>query len=129
MKKEKSCGAIVVNDNKQILLVKHNKGHYSFPKGHTEVGETEIETATREVKEETNIDIICDETKRFKITYNVSDDIEKDVIFFIAKPITYHDSPQLSEVSEVLWVDINEVANLLEFENIIDMWNKAKEYI
>lgn len=56
MKYEKSCGAIVIEDGK-VLLVKHNAGHWDFPKGHVEEGETEFETAIREVKEETNIDI------------------------------------------------------------------------
>ena len=42
---EKSCGAIVYrkfHGNTEILLIKHiNSGHWSFPKGHVEKGETE----------------------------------------------------------------------------------------
>ena len=44
MRKEKSCGALVVrmgNDEPEILLIKHNGGHWAFPKGHVEAGETE----------------------------------------------------------------------------------------
>ena len=56
MQHEKSCGAIVYrksHGNTEILLIKHiNSGHWSFPKGHMENGETEIETAIREIKEE-----------------------------------------------------------------------------
>ena len=59
---EKSCGAIVYrkyHGNLEILLIKHvNSGHWSFPKGHVEAGETEVETALREIKEETGIDVI-----------------------------------------------------------------------
>ena len=55
MKKEKSCG-IIVFDNDKVLVVKHLDGHYGFPKGHVENNETEEETAIREVKEETNCD-------------------------------------------------------------------------
>ena len=66
MKYEKSCGAIVYrryHGNIQILLIKHiNSGHWSFPKGHVEFGETEPETAIREIMEETNIDVIIDTT-------------------------------------------------------------------
>ena len=47
MQHEKSCGAIVYrksHGNTEILLIKHiNSGHWSFPKGHMENGETEIE--------------------------------------------------------------------------------------
>ena len=65
MKFEKSCGCIVLN-NEQVLLVKHNKGHWDFPKGHVEEGETEKQTALREVKEETNIDVQIISDKKWK---------------------------------------------------------------
>ena len=65
---EKSCGAIVYrksHGNTEILLIKHvNSGHWSFPKGHVEGNETELETAQREIKEETGIDVILDPTFR-----------------------------------------------------------------
>lgn len=64
MQHEKSCGAIVYrksHGNTEILLIKHiNSGHWSFPKGHMETGETEVETAVREIKEETSIDVMID---------------------------------------------------------------------
>ena len=59
MKREKSCGAIVFRKNGSsydIVLLRHKfGGHWSFPKGHVELGENEFRTATREVKEETGI--------------------------------------------------------------------------
>ena len=124
MKKEKSCGAIIVNDNNQVLLVKQTLGHYGFPKGHVEIGETEEETAIREVKEETNIDIEITRKDRFIVSYNVTDTISKDVIYFIAKPLTFDEKPQKTEVAEILWVDIDEVVNYLGFENIIKLWTE-----
>ena len=36
MKKEKSCGCIVFNNNMEVLLIKMNAGHWSCPKGHVE---------------------------------------------------------------------------------------------
>lgn len=124
MKKEKSCGAIIINDKKEILLVKQTKGHYSFPKGHVESGETEIETAIRETKEETNIDILVDDTKKYKITYQVGENVIKDVVYFLAHPISYKLIPQKSEVIELLWVPITDVNKYLGFENIIKVWNE-----
>ena len=68
MMHEKSCGAIVYrkyHGNTEILLIKHiNSGHWSFPKGHVEEGETEEETAKREIMEETGIDVNLDTTFR-----------------------------------------------------------------
>ena len=79
MQYEKSCGAIVFrkyHGNTELLLIKHaNGGHWSFPKGHVEPGETEEETAAREVKEEVAIDVAreqltlkdCQRTVEFEI--------------------------------------------------------------
>ena len=64
MKLEKSCGSIVI-DNDKVLLVKHNAGHWDFPKGHVEANETEVDTAIREVKEETNI--LIEVNEKYKI--------------------------------------------------------------
>ena len=47
MKKEKSCGTIIIDSNKRVLLVRQKLGWVGFPKGHMEQGETEIETARR----------------------------------------------------------------------------------
>lgn len=124
-KYEKSCGVIVVNDNNQILLVKHNLGHYGFPKGHMEKGESEIETAIREVKEETNIDVSIYEDKRYIINYDTNYNTNKDVIYFLGYPKNQNTIPQEKEISEALWIDIDEVSNYLEFPNIISLWNNT----
>ena len=70
MNYEKSCGAIVFrkfHGNIELLLIKHaNGGHWSFPKGHVEAGETEVETAIREIREETGIEVMIDPTDVYK---------------------------------------------------------------
>lgn len=59
MKEHKSCGLIVFfqNDNAKIeyLLLNYVAGHWDFPKGHIESGESEEETALRELTEETGL--------------------------------------------------------------------------
>ena len=86
---EKSCGAIVYrksHGNTEILLIKHvNSGHWSFPKGHVEGNETELETAQREIKEETGIDVILDPTFRETVSYSPKKDTHKIVVYFLAK--------------------------------------------
>lgn len=57
MNNEKSCGTIILNENKILLIQQKKSGNYGFPKGHMKNNETEIETAIRETKEETNIDV------------------------------------------------------------------------
>ena len=106
MKYEKSCGAIVVEDGK-VLLVKHNAGHWDFPKGHVEEGETEFETAIREVKEETNIDIKIEKENKYISEYSPKENVMKTFIYFIGEKVGGEDKPQIEEVSDVEWVDVN----------------------
>lgn len=106
MKYEKSCGAIVIEDGK-VLLVKHNAGHWDFPKGHVEEGETEFETAIREVKEETNIDIKIEKENKYISEYSPKENVMKTVIYFVAEKVGGEDKPQIEEVSDVEWLDVN----------------------
>lgn len=115
MIKEKSCG-IVVFDNNKVLLIKHNGGHISFPKGHVESNETEKETAIREVKEETGIEAEILSDKTFTNTYSPKEGYMKDVYYFIGKKIGGELKPQLEEVSICDFFDIDDALNTLTYE-------------
>ena len=125
MKKEKSCGTIIIDSNKRVLLVKQKLGWVGFPKGHMEQGETEMETARRETKEETNLDVIVDEKKRYTISYITSTQIDKEVVYFRAKPISYSSLPQEAEIAEIMWVDIDEAKPYLSFDNLKQLWQNV----
>ena len=130
---EKSCGAIVYrksHGNTEILLIKHiNIGHWSFPKGHVEGNETEVETAIREIKEETAIDVMIDPTFRETVSYYPKRDTQKTVVYFIGKAKNYDYIPQEEEISEIRWVDIGYASNILTYENDKNIVNKAKTAI
>ena len=121
MKKEKSCGTICISDD-NVLIIKQKQGFYGFPKGHVETGETEIETAIRETKEETNIDVLVDENLRFSLSYFVNDNIDKEVVYYIAKPLNKDIIIQESELLEAKWVNIDAVENILTFDNLRNLW-------
>ena len=58
MIQEKSCGAVVFTrcgSKIQYVLVQNRAGIYGFPKGHVEAGETEEQTALREVFEKVGL--------------------------------------------------------------------------
>ena len=81
MRKEKSCGALVVRRGKnetEILLIKHNGGHWAFPKGHVEAGESEEQTALREVQEETGL-TVPPESARLVMTLERNGDCFVDI--------------------------------------------------
>ena len=55
---EKSCGVVLFREEKGeylFLILHYPGGHWDLPKGHVEEGETEHETANRELLEETGI--------------------------------------------------------------------------
>ena len=133
MQYEKSCGAIVFrkyHGNTELLLIKHaNGGHWSFPKGHVENGETEIQTAMREVKEETGIDIIVDFSFREIVTYSPKKDTQKDVVYFLAMAKNYNYTPQPEEISQIKWVEISRVHSILSYDNDRQSVNHVKPII
>lgn len=130
---EKSCGAIVYrkhHGNLEILLIKHiNSGHWSFPKGHVEDGETEVETAHREIKEETGLDVIIDPSFRETVSYYPRKDTQKVVVYFIARAKTYDYTPQEEEIADIKWVDVGNANSVLTYENDKTIVNKAKKAI
>lgn len=129
--KEKSCGMIVFKkeDNKlKVLLVRDNIGHWGLPKGHVEENETETETAIRETLEETGVKAKIIGDFRKVITYYVKEDILKDVVFFIGKPENNNLIPQLEEVSEASFIEINEAMNLLNHNDVKELLEQAIDY-
>ena len=116
MKYEKSCGAVVF-DGDNILVIQQAEGHWGFPKGHVEEGETEVETATREIKEETNIDAEIDERYRYVETYSPKEGVEKDVVFFIAKKVGGENVAQEEEVQKIEWLSVKDAMQRLTFES------------
>ena len=123
--KEKSCGMIVINDGK-VLIVKQNSGFYGFPKGHMEEGETEIETAIRETREETNIESYATSKKRYSISYPIKNGIPKEVVYFVGKTDgVINPKNQEAEVAEILFVDIDKVRDTLTFDNLKELWDEV----
>ncbi len=73
-------GVIILNTKGLILLGKRSNIHapyYSIPGGHLEIGETFEEAAIREVKEETDLDII--DPKVIAVTNNLQTFVREGV--------------------------------------------------
>ena len=62
VQKDESFGVIPLSSRKgrwEVFLIQHQRGRYwGFPKGHAEPGETPQEAAFRELKEETNLELV-----------------------------------------------------------------------
>lgn len=69
---EVSVGAVVFrveNGKRQYLLLHYPSGHFDFPKGHIESGETEEMTLIRETEEESGINDLKVYSERTNIRY------------------------------------------------------------
>ena len=123
---EKACGTIVINDGK-VLVIKQKQGFWGFPKGHMEQGESEIQTAIRETKEETNLDVIIENKTRFCLNYIIEDEnINKEVVYYIAKVDgKINIKPQIEEVNSIAWIDIDKVEAILTFDNLKELWKNV----
>lgn len=116
------CGIIVFykdnnNIDKTILVSTHN-GNYSFPKGKRHKNETSLETAWRELTEETgltkdNVELVnesfIDETSNRKGNLSVRYYVGK-----LVKPLeTFTFDPE--ELNKVEWLTINDALKLDKF--------------
>ena len=126
--KEKSCGAIVFKDD-SVLIIEQFQGFFSFPKGHVEKGETEEETAIREVKEETNIDIKIVSDKKYEINYKIGRFKTKKVVFFIAEAITFDLKNQENEIISCEWVKKDKVLKKLTYDNVKEIYKEVLKEI
>lgn len=133
MTEEKSCGALVYRtkqNDMEILLLKHRfGGHWSFPKGHVEHGETESETALREVKEETGLDIELIEGFRQSVEYYPKPNIKKEVVYFLGYAENDTIKRQEEEISEICWVRLDEAHKSVTFRNDKNLINHAKKFL
>ena len=132
--KEKSCGAVVYTKNKngiiEYLLIKHkNGGHWSFPKGHMEAGETESETAVREILEETGLKVNIDHNFRFEMEYSPKPRILKKVVYFVAETKNREIVCQIEEVIGSMWVEYESASQKLIHIESIKLMVEAKKYI
>lgn len=86
--KERSYGAVVVDEKGRYLLVKHRYGgHWDFPKGHMEGDESPLEAASREVLEETGLTLELFGEHVLKSVYSPKAGVEKTVDFYIGRGI------------------------------------------
>lgn len=129
LKKEKSCGCIIIKDGKVLLILEKSSKKWGFPKGHMEEGENEIQTALREVKEEVGLDVEIDTSKRYTLNYIVNDNIDKTSVYYIASTKDDKVTRQESEIEDAKWCNFEEALNIITFNNCREMFKKAIEDI
>ena len=135
-----SCGVIpwrqLPGQVRQYLLIQHNAGHWSFPKGHPEGDESHLETARRELAEETGITAVTLlESPTFDESYDFRDArgnwVHKTVRYFLGAVDPAAGPPvlQLEEIQAAVWVDAPGTRRMLSFDEGRSLLDAAEEHL
>ena len=130
----KSCGAVVftrLNNEIHYVIIRQTNGDWGFPKGHMELNETEYETAIRELKEETNVEVQVIDGFRRQIEYKFPNkaNVMKQSVYFLGKCTAVDVVCQETEVSEALFVPIEVALELLSFEDTKNILKEVDIYL
>lgn len=135
MKYEYSYGIIPLRKQDHIwnvLLVQLHAGHWGFPKGHPNPQETHLETAQRELLEETGltlkkllIDHPLEEEYFFKVKGHL---IHKKVTYFIGE-VQGKVMKMAEEIKDIKWVPLSEASQYVTFKQTKDMCHQVEGLI
>lgn len=127
----KSCGVIPwrrrQGRNEYLLLYQRGSRTWSFPKGHMEAGETEQDTAFRELREETGLTATLRPDFRQVIAYRVQPFGTKDVVLFLGE-VTGDIREAPGEILRHRWVTAEEAKELL-WGDYLPLMDKIEIYV
>lgn len=140
-KVDKSFGIIPIKkcaEQWQVLLIHQfskigNNSYWVFPKGHAEGNETPLESAGRELFEETGLKaqkIIPEPV--FSLAYSFQFDgvqIEKTVDFFIGVIVDDRVVIQTEEIKEAGWYSLEEAAERLGYSDSKKMFFEVQAFL
>lgn len=149
--KDEAFGIVPIFSNESeplFLLIQHQAGHWAFPKGHADPGESPAETARREFEEETGIsDFQMLEEPIFTESYSFvkhekaiektghysvakpGEIIEKTVIYFLGFVNSMEVVLQEEEVQNFAWLAYEDAIKLITFDENRKMFERVKEYL
>ena len=131
---EKSCGALVyTREDGEIRYViqRSLEGVYGFPKGHMEPGETEEETALREIREEAGLTVRLIPGYRETVEYPLpkKPGTMKHVVYFLAEYENQPLVPQPEEIMSAVLMAYEDAKVVLPYEYQKRMLTRARDLL
>lgn len=119
--------------DKKVLML-NSEGEWVFPKGHVESGETYLETAIRELKEETNVSVIpswcIGQVDEFRFYFDGEKAVKVIKVFaFVVdaeQKITYNQEEGFLDGS---WVDVDIAIKKIKHDDARNALKRALEKI
>jgi 8-oxo-dGTP pyrophosphatase MutT (NUDIX family) len=130
-----SSGVVIFRKSRsdfEFLLVKQRdskRGYWIFPKGKAEGKEQPKQTAIREVKEETNLDVSLIDGFEKLITLVTFDDFIKRSVFFLAKTAGKVTLQESDELITYTWASIEKARKLIKHPQVREVLEDAYEFI
>lgn len=131
---EYASGAVVYQVKNQkvqyLLLQSATDDFWGLPKGHVEPNENLIETAVREILEETDLNTEIDSDFHQRVEYNMKNGHHKVVDFFVSKvPSDVVVTKQDEEIDSFGWFDYPTAREKLTYDNLRRLLDEANQYI
>jgi bis(5'-nucleosidyl)-tetraphosphatase len=131
-----SAGVVVYfkrKDKVEFLLLKHsNSGHWDFPKGKIEKGESKVQAAERELFEEAGLRAKINEgfEKSFEYFFRDHDGqlAKKKVYFFVGKAVYKHVTISF-EHADYAWFEYEDAYEKLTYDNAKELLKEANKFL
>ena len=131
---EKSCGAVVFTrtpDGIRYVIIQSLEGYYGFPKGHCEPGETEEETALREVSEETGLSVCILPGFRYVDEHPIpgKPGVIKRIVYFLAEYENQNIYYQKEELMDAQLMSFEDAINAFQWDSSKVILRLANDYL
>lgn len=131
---EYASGAVVYNiqDGEicYLLLQSATDDFWGLPKGHVEPHENLVQTAVREIKEETSLATRIDTDFKETVEYDMKNGHHKSVTFFVSKVAPdVKVTRQIEEINSFGWFDYEAAYDKLTYDNLKQLLKNADQYI
>ena len=131
---EKSCGAVVftrMNNEIKYLLIRNLTGIYGFPKGHVEQGETEEQTALREVFEEVGLAVKLVSGFRSEDEHPIpqKENTIKQIVYFLGEYSNQEFTYQKEELTDALLTNYETAMTLFQFDSSKRILTEANNFL
>jgi bis(5'-nucleosidyl)-tetraphosphatase len=129
-----SAGVVVfriTNKVREYLLLYHVNGHWDFPKGKMEKGESKRDTALRELKEEADISVHLIDNFQEELSYIFRDqgELTKKTVYFFLGKAENRDVAISHEHEGFEWLPYAQALERLTFKNAQDVLVKAEQFL
>lgn len=128
-----SAGVVVfrITDKvREYLLLYHVNGHWDFPKGKMEKGESKRDTALRELKEEADISAHLVDNFQEELSYIFRDqgELTKKTVYFFLGEAEHRDVAISHEHEGFEWLPYEQALERLTFKNAQQILEKAEQF-